>query len=154
MALLQRLIAFNDQLIYRGRARRVANGWDWTSRRCLEDRCGRCQKIWSAWNCLWRGGTNWERWSSTSSITLPDGRSTIAQVGVSTSAAQFAPYLRSGYFALVGLRLGGGDSLALDTSLAAMLRADPDYRVIKVMPLSGSHLALWQYHPPARGGAR
>jgi 4-amino-4-deoxy-L-arabinose transferase-like glycosyltransferase len=103
---------------------------------------------------LWRGGTNWERWSSTSSITLPDGRSTIAQVGVSTSAAKFAPYIRSGYFALIGLRLGGGDSLALDTSLAAMLRHDPDYRVIKVMRLSGSHLVLWQYHPPARGGAR
>jgi mannan endo-1,4-beta-mannosidase len=71
MALLQRLIAFNDQLIYRGRVRRVANGWDWISRRCLEDRCGRCQKIWSACRCLGRGGTNWERWSSTSSITLP-----------------------------------------------------------------------------------
>jgi 4-amino-4-deoxy-L-arabinose transferase-like glycosyltransferase len=103
---------------------------------------------------LWRGGTSWERWSSTSSITLPDGRSTIAQVGISTSAAKFAPYIRSGYFALIGLRLGGGDSLALDSSLAAMLRADPDYRVIKVMRLSGSHLVLWQYHPPARRGAR
>lgn len=40
---------------------------------------------------------------------------------------------------------GRGDSLALDASLAAMLRDDPDYRVIKVMALSGSHLVLWQY---------
>jgi hypothetical protein len=131
MALLQRLIAFNDQLIYRGRAWRVVNGWDWTSRRCLEGRCGRCQKIWSACSCLWRGGTNWERWSSTSSITLPDGQSTIAQVGVSTSASKFAPSSARAISPLIGLRLGGGDSLALDTSLAAMLRADPDYRVIK-----------------------
>lgn len=94
-------------------------------------------------------GSDWERWSSTSSITLPNGRSTIAQVGVSTGAAKFLPFIRKGYFFVIGLRLGGGDSLALDIPLAAAIRADPDYRVVKTIRIAGSHLVLWQYHSRA-----
>lgn len=100
------------------------------------------------------GGADWERWSSTSSIMLPNGKSTRATVGVSTSPAKFLPYVRAGYFAVIGLRLGGGDSLPLDSSLAIALQADPDYRVIKIIRMSGSHLVLWQYHPPTHRSRR
>jgi hypothetical protein len=97
-------------------------------------------------------GQDWERWSSTRNITLPDGASTggpSASAGVTGpgNAGTFAEYITRGYFSLVALNFA--DTTALDHQIAADLRRSHRYRLIQVIPYGTGTYVLWQYEPRA-----
>jgi hypothetical protein len=96
-------------------------------------------------------GRDWERWSSTRNITLPNGASTggpSAAAGVTGdgNAGTFAEYITEGYFSLVALNFA--DTTALDHQLAKDLRHNHRYHLIEVIPYgtSGTYV-LWRYEP-------
>ncbi|MGH3159018.1 MAG: glycosyltransferase family 39 protein, partial [Streptosporangiaceae bacterium] len=95
-------------------------------------------------------GQDWERWSSTRNITLPNGASTggpSASAGVTGpgNAGTFAEYLTRGYFSLVALNFA--DTTALDHQLATDLKHDPRYHLIQVIPYGTGTYVLWRYEP-------
>jgi hypothetical protein len=102
-------------------------------------------------------GADWQRWSSTRNIVLPSGRSTggpskAAGVVGPGNAGTFAAYIAEGYFSIVALNYQ--DTTALDHSITADLRRNPDYHIIDVVPYGieippvgqGTYV-IWQYKP-------
>ena len=100
-------------------------------------------------------GAQWQRWSSTRNITLPNGTYTGGPAsGTSVTGAGNAPvyasYIARGYFSLVALNFT--DTTGLDHQIAADLRRNPHYHVIQVVPFGmeippvgqGSYV-IWQY---------
>jgi hypothetical protein len=96
-------------------------------------------------------GRDWERWSSTRNITLPNGASTggpSAAAGVTGdgNAGTFAEYLTEGYFSLVALNFA--DTTTLDHQLARDLKHNHRYHLIEVIPYgTGGTYVLWRYEP-------
>jgi hypothetical protein len=93
-------------------------------------------------------GHQWERWSSTRNITLPDGASTggpAAAAGVTGpgNAGTFAEYITEGYFSLVALNFA--DTTALDHRLATDLRHNHHYRIIDVIPYGTGTYVIWRH---------
>ena len=102
-------------------------------------------------------GADWQRWSSTRNIVLPSGRSTggpskAAGVVGPGNAGTFAAYIAEGYFSIVALNFQ--DTTALDHSIRADLRKNPNYRIIDVVPYGteippvgqGTYV-IWKYEP-------
>ena len=95
-------------------------------------------------------GRDWERWSSTRNITLPNGASTggpSASAGVTGpgNAGTFAEYITRGYFSLIALNFA--DTTALDHQLATDLKHNPRYHLIQVIPYGTGTYVLWRYEP-------
>ncbi len=102
-------------------------------------------------------GTHWMRWSSTRNIVLPSGRNTggpsqTAGVVGPGNAGTFAAYIAEGYFSIVALNYQ--DTTALDHSITADLRKNPDYHIIDVVPygieippIGQGTYVIWQYKP-------
>jgi 4-amino-4-deoxy-L-arabinose transferase-like glycosyltransferase len=95
-------------------------------------------------------GRQWQRWSSTRNIVLPSGASTAgpspAQGVVGPGdPAKFAAFIARGYFSLVALNFA--DTIGLDHSIRADLRANPSYRIIQVVPYGKGTYVIWRYHP-------
>lgn len=103
-------------------------------------------------------GSQWQRWSSTRNIVLPNGASTggPARAGVVASGdpAIFAKYISQGYFSIVALNFA--DTTALDRQIRADL-ARSHYHIIQVVPynppgasgtaLTGTYV-IWRYKAP------
>jgi len=101
-------------------------------------------------------GRQWQRWSSTRNITLPDGASTggpTASAGVTGpgNAGVFAEFITRGYFSLVALDFA--DTTALDHKIAADLRQNHRYHIVQVIPYGtapggapGTYI-IWKYEP-------
>jgi 4-amino-4-deoxy-L-arabinose transferase-like glycosyltransferase len=100
-------------------------------------------------------GAQWQRWSSTRNITLPDGTYTGGPAsGASVTGAGNAPvyanYIAHGYFSLVALNFT--DTTGLDRQITAALRRNHHYHVVQVVPYGmeippvgqGSYV-IWQY---------
>ena len=103
-------------------------------------------------------GRQWQRWSSTRNIVLPNGASTggPARAGVVAGGdpAVFARYISQGYFSIVALNFS--DTTALDRQIRADL-ARSHYHIIQVVPYnppgtSGTNVTgtyvIWRYKAP------
>jgi 4-amino-4-deoxy-L-arabinose transferase-like glycosyltransferase len=103
-------------------------------------------------------GRQWQRWSSTRNIVLPNGASTggPARAGVVAGGnpALFARYISQGYFSIVALNFS--DTTALDRQIRADL-ARSHYHIIQVVPYnppgtSGTNVTgtyvIWRYKAP------
>ena len=82
-------------------------------------------------------GLEWQRWSSTRNIVLPSGASTgnpaaTAGIVAAGNAATFARYIDKGYFSYVALNFT--DTSALDHGLNTLLRHNPHYHIVQVVP--------------------
>jgi hypothetical protein len=107
-------------------------------------------------------GAQWQRWSSTRNIVLPDGINTgnPAFSGGLTGAGQpsiYARYIRAGYFSLVALNYT--DTTALDLQITADLKRNHHYRKIQVVPygieippIGKGTYVIWQYQPARLAG--
>ena len=102
-------------------------------------------------------GRQWQRWSSTRNIILPQGISTggpdsSANVADAGNPGVFAEFITRGYFSYVALNFA--DTTALDHRLADQLHRDPRYRTIAVIPYGtevgpagqGTYV-IWRYEP-------
>ena len=100
-------------------------------------------------------GAQWQRWSSTRNITLPDGTYTGGPApGTSVTGAGNAPvyanYIAHSYFSLVALNFI--DTTALDRQITAALRRNHHYHVVQVVPygmelppVGQGNYVIWQY---------
>ncbi len=82
-------------------------------------------------------GAQWQRWSSTRNITLPDGTYTGgpasgASVTGAGNAPVYASYIAHGYFSVVALNFI--DTTTLDHQITADLHRNPHYHVVQVVP--------------------
>jgi Dolichyl-phosphate-mannose-protein mannosyltransferase len=103
------------------------------------------------------GGDQWQRWSSTRNIVLPNGASTggpneSAGVVGPGNAGVFAVFILEGYFSVVALNFA--DTTTLDHQIARDLRANHHYHIVRVIPYGpgpsgpapGTYV-IWQYRP-------
>ena len=92
-------------------------------------------------------GTDWQRWSNTFSITLQSGRSVGYQGDITGAgnARTYGRYISGGYFALIALNFQ--NTPALDKQIAADLRDDKNYRLIKSVPYGAGRYLIWKYEP-------
>jgi hypothetical protein len=97
-------------------------------------------------------GTQWERWSSTRNIVLPNGSPTggpsdKAGVVGPGNAGTFGTKIQLGYFSLIALNFA--DTTGLDKTLAADIKKNKHYKLIQVVPYGPSHgtYIIWRYEP-------
>ncbi|HEY7145751.1 MAG TPA: glycosyltransferase family 39 protein, partial [Streptosporangiaceae bacterium] len=103
-------------------------------------------------------GSQWQRWSSTRNIVTRSGASTgnpgkaAGVVGAGNPAA-FARYIAANYFSVVALNYA--DTTALDHDITDDLRANPNYKIVQVVPYglesassSRGTYVIWRYEPP------
>ncbi len=97
-------------------------------------------------------GTQWERWSSTRNIVLPDGSPTggpTDKAGVvgAGNAGTFGTKIQLGYFSLIALNFA--DTTGLDKILAADIKKNKHYKLIQVVPYGPTHgtYIIWRYEP-------
>lgn len=107
-------------------------------------------------------GAQWQRWSSTRNIVLPDGINTgnPSSSGGLTGAGEpsiYARYIRADYFSLVALNYT--DTTTLDLQITADLKRNPHYRKIQVVPygieippIGKGTYVIWQYEPARSAG--
>ena len=99
-------------------------------------------------------GHDWQRWSSTRNIVLPDGSNTGGPtrggvVGAGDPAA-FDRYIAQHYFSLIALNFA--DTTALDHRIATQVHNSPSYRTIDVVPYyigstKGTYI-IYRYEQP------
>jgi hypothetical protein len=102
-------------------------------------------------------GSQWQRWSSTRNIALSAGASTGhpsqgASVAGAGNPQAYAKYIAEGYFSIVALNFA--DTTALDHSIRADLKNNPDYHIVQVIPYGievppvgqGTYV-IWRYEP-------
>ena len=82
-------------------------------------------------------GSQWQRWSGTRNINLPSGAPTggpsdAAGVVGAGNAGTYGLYVQENYFSLVALSFS--DTVALDKSIAAVLKRNPRYQTVEVVP--------------------
>jgi hypothetical protein len=95
-------------------------------------------------------GRQWQRWSSTRNITLPDGASTggpAPGAGVTGpgNAGIFAEFITEGYFSVVALNFT--DTTSLDHEIVADMRHNPRYHLAEVIPYGTGNYVIWRYGP-------
>jgi dolichyl-phosphate-mannose-protein mannosyltransferase len=95
-------------------------------------------------------GHDWQRWSSTRNIVLPNGRSTggpTSSAGVTGAgnAGVFAEFITEGYFKLVALNFA--DTTTLDHQITRDLRRSHHYKVMDVIPYGPGTYIVWKYEP-------
>ena len=99
-------------------------------------------------------GHDWQRWSSTRNIVLPDGSNTGGPthggvVGAGDPAA-FDRYIAQHYFSIIALNFA--DTTGLDLRIAAEVHQSRYYRTIDVVPYyigttKGTYI-IYRYEPP------
>jgi Dolichyl-phosphate-mannose-protein mannosyltransferase len=101
------------------------------------------------------GGTQWQRWSSTRNIVLPNGASTggpssAAGVTGDGNAGVYAEFITHGYFSYIALNFA--DTTPLDHKIANQLHHDPRYHIIQVVPygieippIGQGTYVIWKY---------
>jgi hypothetical protein len=102
-------------------------------------------------------GAQWQRWSSTRNIVLPNGASTggpSSAVGVTGdgNVGVYAEFITHGYFSYIALNFA--DTTALDHKLADQLHRDPHYHIIQVVPygievppIGQGTYVIWKHEP-------
>ena len=94
-------------------------------------------------------GRDWERWSSTRNITLPNGASkggpSVRRGDRPGQRGTFAEYITEGYFSLVALNFA--DTTGLDHQIATDLKHNHRYHLIEVIPYGTGTYVLWRYEP-------
>jgi len=102
-------------------------------------------------------GTQWQRWSSTRNIVLPNGASTggpssAAGVTGNGNVGVYAEFITHGYFSYIALNFA--DTTALDHKLADQLHRDPHYHIIQVVPygievppIGQGTYVIWKHEP-------
>lgn len=94
--------------------------------------------------------TAWRRWSSTSSLILPSGRTVSSAIGTYSNPGIYIHFLSRGYFKLVELNTFARGSLG--ESIAAYLTLDPNYHIVATGPYGSGHFIIWQYRASAGAG--
>jgi 4-amino-4-deoxy-L-arabinose transferase-like glycosyltransferase len=102
-------------------------------------------------------GTQWQRWSSTRNIVLPNGANTAgpssaAGVTGDGNAGVYAEFITHGYFSYIALNFA--DTTPLDLKLADQLHRDPHYHIIQVVPygievppIGQGTYVIWKHEP-------
>jgi hypothetical protein len=94
-------------------------------------------------------GGQWDRWSTTSSIRLPDGKSISVPVGGVGHPDIYLSLIRQHFFSVIALDPSEITS-GFDAALSADLSADPSYRVFDRLPYGHGTYTIWVY----AGGAQ
>jgi hypothetical protein len=94
----------------------------------------------------------WQRWSTTSSITLPSRHTISVSVGTLGDPAIYARYLRGGYFSLVILNLSNPHPDPLDQRISAVLKHDSHYALIAVALYGNADYEVWRYRTQRQPG--
>lgn len=92
----------------------------------------------------------WQRWSTTSSITLPSGHAVSVPVGKSGNPATYERLISRHYFSVVALHFASKGSL--NEKLISQLAQMPAYRLVRIVPYGRMHYGIWKYERTA--GAR
>ncbi len=90
-------------------------------------------------------GRMWNRWSSTRSIRLADGKSISAGVGGSIDTAAYTSRIKRGFFSAVILDFGATRSA--DRTIVAALETNSHYHLVADVPYGTEGAEIWQYRP-------
>jgi len=93
-------------------------------------------------------GAQWNRWSSTHSIRLLDGRSINPRNGSSLKPQVYLKLIREGFFSMVILDFG--PTASLDYSISQALERNYHYHLVARVPYYPSGAVVWQYRPERR----
>jgi hypothetical protein len=93
-------------------------------------------------------GDEWYRWSSNSSLRLPNGKSLSVPVSETLDPSVYAARLRSGYFSVV--ILGFSSAAGFDHQILPALDANHHYRLVASIPYGGHDTQVWEYEPQSR----
>jgi hypothetical protein len=89
-----------------------------------------------------QAGSQWERWSTTSSIRLGNGKSISVAVGGIGNADTYISFIKKRFFALIALE-PSNSTAAFDGKLADYLTQDPDYEVAEQVKDGGGIYTIW-----------
>jgi hypothetical protein len=87
-------------------------------------------------------GSSWQRFSNTTSIITPSGRSINAPVGGQGAPGIYLRFIRQRYFSIIALT--GPAASRLDRIVAAYLSRDRHYRVVAQPPYGGGRYVVWK----------
>jgi Dolichyl-phosphate-mannose-protein mannosyltransferase len=102
-------------------------------------------------------GAQWQRWSSTRNIVLPNGANTAGPSGAAGvtgdgNVGVYAEFITHGYFSYIALNFA--DTTPLDHKLADQLHRDPHYHIIQVVPygievppIGQGTYVIWKHEP-------
>jgi hypothetical protein len=93
-------------------------------------------------------GDQWYRWSSNSSLRLPNGKSLSVPVSETLDPSVYVARIRSGYFSVV--ILGFSSAAGFDHQIVPALDANHHYRLVASIPYGGHDTRVWQYEPQSR----
>lgn len=93
-------------------------------------------------------GREWERWSSTCSIRIPQGVAISRSVGLCVPPSRYATFIHRGFFSSVILLFGqrGG----FDGAVTAALQANGHYHLDALVRYGHRKAAVWVYRPQSR----
>jgi hypothetical protein len=91
---------------------------------------------------LSQAGSQWERWSTTSSIRLSNGKSISVAVGGIGNTNTYISYIKKRFFALVALEPSQA-TVQFDGKLADYLTQDPNYEVAEQVQDGGGTYTIW-----------
>lgn len=89
-----------------------------------------------------QAGSQWERWSTTSSIRLGNGKNISVGVGGVGNADTYLSYIKKRFFAVIALE-PSQSTTAFDGKLIAYLARDPDYELADQVKEGGGLYAIW-----------
>ena len=89
-----------------------------------------------------QAGSQWERWSTTSSIRLGNGKNISVGVGGIGNADTYISFIEKRFFALIALEPSKSTD-AFDAKLAAYLAHDPDYEVAEQVRNGAGVYTIW-----------
>jgi hypothetical protein len=89
-----------------------------------------------------QAGSQWERWSTTSSIRLGNGKSISVAVDQVGNANTYISFIKKRFFALIVLQPSKATA-ELDGKLADYLTQDPDYEADATIYIKGGRYMIW-----------
>jgi hypothetical protein len=89
----------------------------------------------------------WWHWSSTASITLPNGRSLSPGIGKIPDVASYAQLIGQGYFSLIALR----HDPKIDRPIISLIWGNKYYHVVADPDYGSGHYTIWLYEPSVIG---
>jgi 4-amino-4-deoxy-L-arabinose transferase-like glycosyltransferase len=90
-------------------------------------------------------GDEWYRWSTGSSLRLPDGKSLNVPVGEILTPATYIDRIKEGYFSVVVLTFTS--SVVLDHDIEPALAANSHYHLVAEVPFGKRYSQIWEYEP-------
>jgi hypothetical protein len=91
----------------------------------------------------------WWHWSSTASITLPNGHSLSPGVGRTPKVVSYARLINEGYFSLIALR----HDPKIDKPIISQIWSNKYYHVVADPDYGSGHYTIWVYEPSVIGSA-